>query len=114
MTVVVAYDNKNVSEHFGETKEFKIYEIENNKIISSKIEGNQGKSHKELVGLVNDFNANILICGRLGDGGRNLLDDLNIKYYPGVKGDADKAVMDLLNDCLDYDLAAKCNHASHH
>ena len=114
MIVVVAYDNKNINEHFGDTKEFKVYEIENNKIINSRIEGNQGKSHKELIELIKSFNANILICGRLGDGARNLLDDLEIKYYPGAVGDSDLAVEAFLNGTLKYDLQAKCNHASHH
>ena len=40
MKIAVTYDNGQVFQHFGHTQSFKIYEIENGKIVSSQVVGN--------------------------------------------------------------------------
>ena len=37
MKIAVAYDNGNIFQHFGRTESFKLYEIEDNTVISSKV-----------------------------------------------------------------------------
>lgn len=39
MRIAVAYDNGNVFQHFGRTEFFKVYEVEDNKVISSEVIG---------------------------------------------------------------------------
>lgn len=114
MIITVTYENGNVFGHFGQTKEFKIYEINNNQIISSKVVDNQGKSHKGLIEVIKYYKTDILICGGIGDGAREILENNNIKYYPGVTGSADLAVNDFILGKLNYNLDAKCNHSCHH
>lgn len=37
MKIAVTYDNGEVFQHFGKTENFKVYEVEDNKIISSEV-----------------------------------------------------------------------------
>ncbi|MCR5461776.1 MAG: NifB/NifX family molybdenum-iron cluster-binding protein [bacterium] len=108
MKIAVTYDKGNVFQHFGKTESFKIYEIENNKIIKSYIISNNGITHCALINYLKDNNIDALICGGLGYGAVSKLNELNIKLYAGVSGSADDAVNDLLNNRLDYDNSHTC------
>ena len=35
MKIAVTYDNGNVFQHFGRTEQFKVYEVADNKVVSS-------------------------------------------------------------------------------
>ena len=35
MKIAVNYDNGNIFQHFGSTKQFKLYEVENQKVVST-------------------------------------------------------------------------------
>ena len=37
MKIAVTYDNGNVFQHFGHTENFKVYEVEDGKVVSSEI-----------------------------------------------------------------------------
>ena len=43
MRVAVTYDNGNVFGHFGRTEQFKIYDIEDGKVVSSQILDTNGE-----------------------------------------------------------------------
>ena len=42
MKIAVTYDNGEVFQHFGRTENFKVYEIEDNKVISSEVISSNG------------------------------------------------------------------------
>ena len=52
MKIAVTYENGNVFQHFGRTEFFKVYEVENNKVISSEVIGSNGTGHGALAGLL--------------------------------------------------------------
>ena len=52
MKIAVTYDNGNIFQHFGRTEFFKVYEIEDNKVISSDVIGSNGIGHGALAGLL--------------------------------------------------------------
>lgn len=37
MKIAVNYDNGNIFQHFGSTKQFKLYEVENQKVVSTRL-----------------------------------------------------------------------------
>ena len=43
MKIAVTYDNGEVFQHFGHTETFKVYEVEDHKIVSSEILGSNGR-----------------------------------------------------------------------
>ncbi|MEG2540165.1 MAG: NifB/NifX family molybdenum-iron cluster-binding protein [Clostridia bacterium] len=115
MKVAVTYSNGEVFQHFGHTEEFKVYDAENGKVVSSEIVKATDGGHSALAGLLNSHKIDVLICGGIGGGAKVALDELGIKLFGGVTGNADKAVEDFLNDKLNFNPDVKCNHfESHH
>ena len=45
MKIAVTYDNGNIFQHFGKTEFFKVYEVENNQVISSEVISSNGAGH---------------------------------------------------------------------
>ena len=113
MKIAVTYENGEIFGHFGHTKQFKVYETENGKILSSKVEDTNGSGHGALAGMLSALNIDVLICGGIGGGAQMALSNAGIKLFGGVQGDADKAVEAYLNDALQYDPDAKCDHHDH-
>ena len=113
MKIAVTYENGEIFGHFGHTKQFKVYETENGKIISSKVVDTNGSGHGALAGMLSALDIDVLICGGIGGGAQMALSNAGIKLFGGVQGDADKAVEAYLNDTLAYDPEAKCDHHDH-
>ena len=113
MRIAVTYENGQIFQHFGHTEQFKIYEVNDGKIVSSKVIDTAGQGHGALAGLLGTCQVEILICGGIGGGAQMALSNAGIKLFGGVQGDADKAVEAYLNDALQYDPDAKCDHHDH-
>ncbi len=96
MIIATTYKDGKVSDHFGQTKAFMIYEIENGKIVNSHVEDNRGLSHGSLVDILVENNVNVLICGTVGTGAINIMNSYNIECVPGTFGDSEKVVYDYL------------------
>ena len=113
MKIAVTYENGEIFGHFGHTKQFKVYETENGKILSSEVVDTNGSGHGALAGMLSSLDIDVLICGGIGGGAQMALAQAGIKLFGGVQGDADKAVEAYLNDDLQYDPDAKCDHHDH-
>ena len=113
MKIAVTYENGNIFQHFGMSKEFKVYEAEDGKVIKSEVIGTDGKGHGALAGVLGVNAIDVLICGGIGGGAQNALADAGIRLYGGVSGSADTAVEDFLSGKLDYDPNVVCSHHEH-
>jgi predicted Fe-Mo cluster-binding NifX family protein len=110
MKVAVTYENGEIFQHFGRTEQFKIYGIEDKKIVSTEIIGNNGQGHGALVGYLKQQGVSALICGGIGGGARQMLADQGISVYPGASGDADANVKSFVCGELSYDPETTCHH----
>ena len=110
MRIALTYQNGNIYEHFGHTKQLKIYDIENKNIKTENIIDVNEKGHGALVGLLLDNFVDVLICGGIGDGAKEALKKANIKPYGGVYGNADSIVNDFINGKLKYNENVQCSH----
>lgn len=110
MKIAVTFENGEIFQHFGHTEQFKIYEVEDGKVVSAFVVDTNGSGHGALSGFLAEYGVDTLICGGIGAGAQNALKEANISFFGGVKGDADAAVAALLNDELAYDPEAKCSH----
>ena len=63
MKIAATYDNGNIFQHFGKTEFFKVYEVEDNKVVSSEVISSNGTGHGALAGLLADQGISVLICG---------------------------------------------------
>ena len=113
MKIAVTYENGQIFQHFGHTEQFKIYEAEDGKILSSQIVDTNGSGHGALAGFLTAHGVQVLICGGIGGGARNALAEAGIALYPGAAGDADAQVVSFLAGALNFDPNTVCNHHSH-
>ncbi len=112
MKIAATYDNGNIFQHFGKTEFFKVYEVEDNKIISSEVIGSNGLGHGALAGLLGEQGIHVLICGGLGGGAQTALKEAGVEVCSGAKGDADQAVEAYLRGEL-VSTGANCDHHHH-
>ena len=111
MKIAATYENGNIFQHFGRTEQFKIYEVEDDKVVSSQVIGNDGLGHGALAGLLADHAIDVLICGGLGAGAQNALAEADVEVVAGASGSADEAVEAYLKGEL-VSTGANCDH--HH
>lgn len=113
MKIAVTFENDEIFQHFGHSEQFKIYDVEDNKIISSEVVNTNGAGHGAIAGFLADNHVDVVICGGIGGGAKTALENNNIKLYGGVSGKADDAVNALLSGNLDYNPEVKCSHHEH-
>lgn len=111
MKIAVTYDNGNVFQHFGRTEFFKVYNVEDNKVVSSEVIGSNGTGHGALAGLLADQDVDVLICGGIGGGAQAALAEVGVELIAGAQGDTDQAVETYLKGEL-VSTGANCDH--HH
>lgn len=113
MRIAVTYENGNIFQHFGHTKQFKVYDVEEGKIVRTDIIDTNGSGHGALAGILSALKADVLICGGIGGGAQTALAESGIKLYGGVSGNADEAVTALIAGNLDFDPDVHCEHHDH-
>jgi FKBP-type peptidyl-prolyl cis-trans isomerase 2/predicted Fe-Mo cluster-binding NifX family protein len=112
MRIAATYENGHIFQHFGRTEQFKVYDVQEGRIIASEIIGSNGIGHGALAGLLADKAIEVLICGGLGGGALNALTNAGITVVAGAEGDADQAVESYLRGEL-VSSGANCDHHHH-
>ena len=100
MRIAVTYENGEVFQHFGHTEQFKVYEAEDGKVVSSEIIGSNGSGHGALAGLLAGKSIDVLICGGIGGGAQAALQENGIELCAGASGSADEAVEPIFVESL--------------
>ena len=112
MKVAVTYEDGQVYQHFGHSRQFKLYDVEDGKVVASAVTDTGGQGHGALAGFLQAHGVDTLICGGIGGGARMALEEAGIRLYGGVTGPADEAVAALLAGTLQYQPDVVCSH--HH
>ncbi len=113
MRIAVTYEQEMVGQHFGRTEQFKVYEVEDGKVVSSQIIDTNGTGHGALAGFLRAAEVEVLICGGIGMGARVALEEVGVRLFPGVSGNADEALNAYLAGNLSYDPNTQCAHHDH-
>ena len=114
MRIAVTYENGEIFQHFGHTQMFKVYDVQDGKIITAQVVDTNGSGHGALAGVLNALQADVLICGGIGGGAQAALAQVGIQLFGGVTGSADAAVQAYLDGKLSYNPNVRCNHHDHH
>lgn len=114
MRIAVTYEDGYIFQHFGHSAQFKVYDVQNGRIVASEIVDTNGSGHGALASLLSGLNADALICGGIGGGAQMALAAAGIRVFGGVSGDADEAVEALLAGVLDFNPNVRCSHHDHH
>ena len=112
MKIAVTYDNGEVFQHFGKTESFKIYNVEDNTVVSSEVIGSNGTGHGALAGLLAEQGINVLICGGIGGGAQAALTEAGIELCAGAQGNTDQVVEAYLKGELESS-GVNCDHHHH-
>ena len=113
MKIAVTYENGLIFQHFGRTETFKLYEVEDNAVISSEVIGTDGTGHEALADFLAQKGVEVVICGGLGEGAENALYAAGIRVLAGIQGDADAAVEAFLNAELEMLFPTKARFVAH-
>lgn len=101
--IAIPYENGQVFQHFGKTAEFKVYEVEGNKLVSSTMIASNGTGHSALANFLSNEGVDVVICGGIGDEAQSALTEAGIKVYYGAEGDVDEIIARFLegesSDC---------------
>lgn len=114
MRIAVTYEEGEIFQHFGHTQQFKVYDVQDGRIVSSEVVDTNGSGHGALAGVLGALNVDALICGGIGAGAQMALAEAGIQLYGGVSGDADEAVQALAEGRLTFNPNVQCNHHGEH
>lgn len=114
MRIAVTYENGEIFQHFGHTEAFKVYDVEDGKVVSSQVVSTNGSGHGALAEVLHTLHADALICGGIGGGAQNALASVGIQLFGGVSGSADAAVEALIAGNLAFNPNVMCNHHGEH
>ena len=114
MRIAVTYENGEIFQHFGHTEQFKLYDVEEGKIVSAQVVDSNGSGHGALAGVLSALHVDALICGGIGGGAQTALAAAGIKLYGGVTGSADAAAEALAAGTLAYNPNVMCSHHGEH
>ena len=107
--IAVTYDNGKVFQHFGRTEAFKVYEVEDEKVVGSEVIRSNGVGHGALAGLLADHTIDTLICGGIGGGAMAALAEAGIEVCAGAEGDTDEVIETYLRGDLES-AGVTCDH----
>ena len=79
MKIAVTFADGMVFQHFGHTERFKIYNVEEGKIVGAEVVLTNGSGHGALSGFLKAHGVDVLICGGIGGGARMALAEAGIQ-----------------------------------
>ena len=113
MRIAVPYYEGLIFQHFGQAKQFKIYEIENHQVLMEMIVEGEGTGHQAVSDFLKALDVRVVICGNIGEGAQQALTEAGILFYGGVTGEADGAIAALIEGHLAYDPGIRCEDHGH-
>lgn len=113
MKVAIPYDDGQIFQHFGQTRAFRVYEIDNQNVVGSDMALPDEGLHCALGGWLKQQGVEALICGGIGGGAINALGSAGIQVFPGVTGDADAAADAFAAGDLQFNPNAQCAGHEH-
>ena len=108
MKIAVTYADGQIFQHFGHTRQLKVYNIANDKVAGSEVVSTGQNGHGGMASFLKTLGADVLICGGIGGPAKNALAGAGITFYPYAQGSADEAVQAYLNGTLAFDMNKSC------
>ncbi len=114
MRIAVNYDNGQIFQHFGRTEMFKLYDVEDGRVVKTQLLPAVAQGHAALSQQLALNHVDVSICGGLGMGMLNALEAAGIKVCANVSTGADEAVQAYLDGTLQYSRDAHACGGHHH
>ena len=107
MKVAVTYENGRVFQHFGKTQMFLTADVVDGDVRNEQLLSSDGSGHGALAVLLKQWGVETLICGGIGQGAVNALNEQGIVIIRGVDMSA------FASQALVDDPSKKCTHHAH-
>ncbi len=108
MRIAVTYENGEIFQHFGHTELFRIYDVEEGKVVHRMTIRPKNAGHEAMAAVLKKAGADMLICGGIGAGAQQALEEMGIRLCAGVSGSSDAAVESFLRGTLRYTSSSNC------
>ena len=106
--IAIPYADGEIFPHFGKSTQFKIYAIEDDKVVSADVRETGGIGHEDLGIWLLTQGVKAVVCGGIGPGALGALVAAGITPLAGVSGSADEAIEKLLAGTLQVAQSATC------
>lgn len=115
MKIAMPYANGMVNPHFGQSREFIIFESEGKEVKGSSIINNEDSchNHEGLAGLLKAQGVDVVITGGVGQPMVRALGKMGFKVVTGASGDVKKVANDYLNGTLETADIKLCGCGDH-
>ena len=110
MKIAVTVENGMIFQHFGKSSAFEVYEVKENQVISKTLVSAGQNQHSALVGQLKEMGIDLLICGGIGGGAKDALNQAGIGFVSGASGEANAAVEAYLAGTLKDNPAQQGHH----
>jgi len=90
--IAVTYEDGKVFQHFGHAENFKVYTVSDGEVKSTQMLAVEGRGHEAVAAILVQNAVDVVICGGLGDGANEALENAGIVAFSGAEGDVDDAV----------------------
>ena len=107
--IAVPVKGDELDAHFGKAQAFRLYNVENNEVVSDVLVDPAGSGHDAIAKFLHLYGVNVVICGGIGNKAVEALNGYDIWVVSGHEGKADDRVAEFLRGELDLG-EATCNH----
>ncbi len=112
MKIAVTTECNQIFQHFGQCRSFTVFTAENGAIKNKATLDASQNGHAALAGFLKAAAVDVLICGGIGHGAKQMLASAGIKLISGIEGNIDDAVNAYLAGQLN-DMGGNCSHKTH-
>ncbi len=98
MRIAVPVEDGKIYDHYGSTRCFKLYDVEDGQIISSELVPTEGRGHFYMVQFMVNHGVGLVLCKSMGSPARSALDIAGISWHLEQEGDPDEAVKAFLGE----------------
>lgn len=112
MKIAVTSQGNEVFQHFGRCEDFAVFTVLDGAIQDRSVLNTNGNGHAALAGILKQAGVDVLICGGIGEGARQMLSAAGIQVVSGIEGRVEDAVNTYLAGNLS-DQNGGCNHEEH-
>ncbi|MFZ5597847.1 MAG: NifB/NifX family molybdenum-iron cluster-binding protein [Bacillota bacterium] len=115
MKIALPYENGQVNQHFGRSREFVILEMENRKVVGRKMVSAESlqHNHEGLADLLSRENVDVVILGGIGPYALQALEQSGLKVMTGASGDVEALAEQYARGEL-VSRKVVCNHQHEH
>lgn len=110
MKVAIPYENNQIFQHFGKSKQVIIYTIENNKVVEKEVIDLDLKPEQSIANFVKNLGVSTLIVGHLGQGAIDSITNEGLTLIRGINQPFEDTIQQFIDGTLQSSTDEVCNH----